>query len=78
MPKEVIVCRCDCGCGRVTRETHPTCPLCLENKHPSNPLLPPKDTELTHCGDCHGFMYFDKKAKMFKCGPFCYRRGVCD
>jgi hypothetical protein len=78
MPKEVIVCRCDCGCGRVTRETHPTCPLCLENKHPSNPLPRPKDTEMTECGDCHGFMYFDKKAKMFKCGPFCYRRGVCD
>lgn len=78
MPLKVIVCRCDCGCGRVTRDEYPVCPLCLDGKHPANPLLPPKGVDLIRCGDCDGFMYFDKKVKMFKCGPFCERRHSCD
>lgn len=78
MGTRLVLCECDCGCGRVTRETHPVCPLCVDGKHPSNPLLPPKDSNLVSCGDCDGFLVFDKKAKMFRCGPFCYRGGVCD
>lgn len=78
MSKTIMVCRCDCGCGRVTRDTHPICPLCIDGNHPKNPLLPPKGSDITRCGDCDGFMVFDKKVKMFKCGPFCQRGGVCD
>jgi len=78
MSKQVTVCTCDCGCGRVTRITHPICPLCDEGRHPNNPLLPPKGAEVVRCADCDGFLFFDKKAKMFKCGPFCNRQRVCD
>lgn len=76
MPKEIIVCRCSCGCGRVTRETHPICPLCREGKHPRNPLIPPKSAITTQCWDCDNFMVFDVKAKMFKCPEGCRR--FCD
>jgi hypothetical protein len=78
MPREIIVCRCECGCGRVTRDTHPICPLCLDGRHPSNPLLPPKGSDYIPCGDCNGFLFFDKKSKMFRCSPFCNRGGVCE
>lgn len=73
MPREVIVCRCHCGCGRVTRDTHPICPLCLEGKHPRNPLLPPESSITTQCWDCDGFMVFDLRAKVFKCPEGCRR-----
>jgi hypothetical protein len=73
MPNEITLCQCDCGCGRVTRSSHPICPLCLDKKHPNNPFLPPKGSESVLCGDCDGFLFFDKRAKMFLCGPFCPR-----
>jgi len=78
MPREVIVCRCECGCGRVTKDTQPICIRCLDGNHDINPLIPPKGSELIRCEDCDGFLYFDKKAKMFKCLAFCGRRFHCD
>ena len=73
-----MVCRCDCGCGRVTRETHPICPLCLEGRHPRYPLNPPKSSITTQCWDCGDKLVFDTKAKMFKCSPACRRYLECD